>query len=81
MQKLLKQKTTGSIYPWTETLAQRNDMVDYEPPQKVKAPVAPVAETVAPQEDIKAIAKAVLTKKGKANAEASVGEAQSQEAQ
>ena len=81
MQKLLKHKPTGRVFPWTENLASRNDMVDYDPPPKVKAPVAPVAETVAPQEDIKAIAKAVLTKKGKANAEASVGEAQSQEAQ
>jgi hypothetical protein len=81
MQKLLKQKTTGAVYPWTETLAGRNDMVDYEVPAKVKAPVQPVAETVEPQDDIKAMAKAVLTKKGKANGEASVGETQSQEAQ
>lgn len=67
MQKLLKQKTTGAVYPWTETLAARNDMVDYEVPAKVKAPVEPVAETVEPQDDIKAMAKAVLTKKGKAD--------------
>lgn len=77
MQKLLKHKPTGRVFPWTETLAGRNDMVDYEPPAKVKAPAV---EVVAPQDDIKAMAKAVLTKKGKANGEASVGEAQSQEA-
>lgn len=80
MQKLLKQKTTGAVYPWTETLAARNDMVDYEAPAKVKAPVQPVAEKVEPQDEIKAMAKAVLTKKGKVNGEASVGETQSQEA-
>jgi len=67
MQKLLKQKSTGSVYPWTEALANRNDMVDYEPPAKVKTSVQPIAETVEPQDDIKAMAKAVLTKKGKAS--------------
>jgi hypothetical protein len=65
MQKLLKHKPTGRVFPWTQTLAKRNDMVDYEPPPKVKAPAAPVAETADPQDDIKTIAKAVLTKKVK----------------
>jgi hypothetical protein len=65
MQKLLKHKPTGRVFPWTENLAGRNDMVDFEPPPKEKAPVAAVAETVDPQDDIKAIAKAVLTKKVK----------------
>jgi hypothetical protein len=67
MQKLLKHKPTGRVFPWTDNLAKRNDMVDYEPPAKVKAPAQPVAETVAAQDDIKAMAKAVLTKKGKAD--------------
>lgn len=29
--KYLKQTTTGHIYPWTENLASRSDMVLYEP--------------------------------------------------
>jgi HAMP domain-containing protein len=29
MHKLLKQKTTGHIYVWTENLAARDDMEDY----------------------------------------------------
>jgi hypothetical protein len=80
MQKLLKHKPTGRVFPWTDNLSKRNDMVDYEPPAKVKTPAQPAVETVEPQDDIKAMAKAVLTKKGKANGEASVGETQSQEA-
>jgi hypothetical protein len=80
MQKLLKHKPTGRVFPWTETLASRNDMVDYEVPAKAKA-IAPVAEAAEPQDDIKTMAKAVLTKKGKANGEASVGETKSQEAE
>lgn len=48
MQKLLRQKTTGTIYVWTPLLAERHDMEIYTPPPKdtPKQPVeqAPEAE-------------------------------------
>jgi hypothetical protein len=34
MQKLLRQKTSGHIYVWTEALASRDDMEPYEPQAK-----------------------------------------------
>ena len=60
--KLLKQKTSGSIYAWTKELAKRNDMVEYVP--EPEAPAKP-AESVdaTPDDEIKAMARAVLTKK------------------
>ena len=84
MQKLIKHKPTGRVFAWTKELAKRNDMVDYEVPAKKAAePVAPevVEQPVEAQDDIKVLARGLLTKKGKANGEASVGEAKSQEAQ
>lgn len=66
MQKLLKHKPTGRVFAWTKDLAKRNDMVDYEVPAKVKAS-EPVAEAAEPNDEIKAMARAVLTKKGKAD--------------
>lgn len=79
MTKFLKQKTTGAVYAWTKDLAKRNDMVDYDPPPKTKPAEVPKAaepvEAVAADDEIKAMAKAVLTKKGKTNGEAGVGEA------
>jgi hypothetical protein len=74
MTKFLKQKTTGAVYAWTKDLAKRNDMVDYEPAPKATKPVEapkaaePVAEPVVateaePVDEIKEMAKAVLTKK------------------
>lgn len=65
MQKLLLQTSSGCVYPWTEDLAAMPDMVPYE--RKPKA--EPVVETPAPvaaepvQDDIKAVARAVLTKR------------------
>ena len=56
MQKLLLQNTTGAVYPWSESLAKRKDMVDYEPEPKAKK------EKAAPT-DTQVMAKAVLTKK------------------
>jgi hypothetical protein len=38
MPKLLKQTTTGTIYVWTERLAERPDMEPYEPPQRAEIP-------------------------------------------
>lgn len=70
MQKLIKHKPTGRVFAWTKELAKRNDMVDYEvPAKKVAEPVAPevVEQPVEAQDDIKAMAKAVLTKRGKAD--------------
>lgn len=64
-QKLLLQKSSGCVYPWSADLAAMPDMVDYDPKPKA----APVVEAPAPvevepvQEDIKAVAKAVLTKR------------------
>lgn len=55
--KLLKQKTSGEIYVWTEILAQRDDMEDY-----IVVPPEPV-QTEKADEDIKTLAKAVLVKK------------------
>lgn len=79
MTKFLKQKTTGAVYAWTKDMAKRNDMVEFEPaPKATKSVEAPKAvepvETVAAEDEIKAMAKAVLTKKGKTNGEAGVGE-------
>ena len=57
--KLLKQKGSGSIYVWTEALAQRSDMEPYERP--VSKPVVeentnenqePVAAEPSPAPDI-----------------------------
>ena len=33
MTKYLIKKPTGEIFVWTETLAERDDMADYEPPR------------------------------------------------
>jgi hypothetical protein len=63
--KMLRQKTSGELYVWTEILAQREDMEEYiRTPAKVEAP-APV-EVIAeeqPQDEIKAMAQAVLMKR------------------
>jgi hypothetical protein len=63
--KMLRQKTSGELYVWTEILAQREDMEEYiSTPAKVEAP-APV-EVIAeeqPQDEIKAMAQAVLMKR------------------
>lgn len=55
--KMLKQKTSGELYVWTEILAQRDDMEDY-----IAVPSEPV-QTEKVDEDIKTLAKAVLVKK------------------
>jgi len=44
MRKLLKQKTTGTIYVWTENLAQRPDMELYVPEPKLPAEPEPQPE-------------------------------------
>lgn len=70
MTKQLLQKTTGALYAWTEDLAKRNDMVDYVPQAAAPAepqPEPPVevasAEEPSTEDEIKAMARAVLTKK------------------
>jgi hypothetical protein len=45
MTKYLKQKWSGYIYPWSERLAQRDDMEPYEPPQKPAPVQAPEPKT------------------------------------
>lgn len=68
-QKLLLQKSSGCVYPWSADLAAMPDMVDYEPKPKAAPVVEPVVEAPAPveaepvQDDIKAVARAVLTKR------------------
>lgn len=47
MTKYLIKKTTGEIFVWTETLAERDDMADYEPPRDNKV-VQEVVEEVEP---------------------------------
>lgn len=64
MQKLLIQKETNCVYFWTEELAARDDMEEYKPAAKKVAAPEPVEEVKA-EEDIKQMAKAVLTKKAK----------------
>jgi len=75
MQKLLRQKTTGSVYPWSKDLAKRNDMVEYVPEPKA-------AKEKAEPTEIQTMARAVLTKKPgrKPNAEEGTGEVQGAEA-
>lgn len=71
MPRLLKQKGSDEIYVWTEVLSQRDDMVEYVPPDLVAVPVPPTAvdeesvtELVAESEtSIQEMAKAVLLKK------------------
>ena len=62
---MLRQKTSGELYVWTEILAQREDMEEYiRTPAKDEAP-APV-EVIAeeqPKDEIKAMAQAVLMKR------------------
>lgn len=63
--RLLKQKTSGEIYVWTEQLAKRKDMEEYVRDivvEEVVVPPEPVQEEKA-DEDIKQMARAVLTKK------------------
>lgn len=72
MSKLLLQKTTGSIYPWSKDLAKRNDMVEYKP-----EPKAPKAA----RNEIQEMAKAVLTKKPGRKPNAEEGTAESEQAQ
>jgi hypothetical protein len=63
--KLLKQKTTGELYVWTEILAQREDMEEYiRTPVKAEEPVK-TEEVIEepPQDEIKALAQAVLMKR------------------
>lgn len=60
--KLLKQKTSGSIYAWTKELAKRNDMIEYEPEPEAPAKAEETGSKT-PDDDIKAMARAVLTKK------------------
>lgn len=66
-QKLLLQKSSGCVYHYTESLAADPDFVEYKraaPKVEVEPElVAPVAEPA--QEDIKAVARAVLTKRKK----------------
>jgi hypothetical protein len=44
--KLLKQKSTGEIYVWTETLAQREDMEEFVRPvvPTIVIPPEPIQE-------------------------------------
>lgn len=52
--RLLKQKSTGDLYPWTETLAARDDMEELvnEPVQAAPEQVAEAPVETAPQEEI-----------------------------
>lgn len=55
--RLLKQKSTGDLYPWTEALAARDDMeeVGSQPAPAIEQPAEQVAEApaeTAPQEEI-----------------------------
>jgi hypothetical protein len=68
--KLLKQKSSGEIYVWTELLAKRDDMEPYERP--VVAPAVPeVVASPEPvqaepaDESIKQMAQAVLKRRKK----------------
>lgn len=63
MQKLLLQKSSGCVYPWSPDLAAMPDMVPYERKPKAEPIPEPVAEVDPEQEDIKAVARAVLTKR------------------
>jgi hypothetical protein len=65
MQKMLLQTSSGCVFPWSPSLAEMPDMVPYERKPKTE-PVVEVPVVVEPdQEDIKAIAQAVLTKRKK----------------
>jgi hypothetical protein len=72
MQKLLLQNTTGAVYPWSESLAKRKDMVDYEPTAKAGKTAEKVETNVVQDDDIKTMAREVLTKGGKKSNEAKV---------
>ena len=70
-QKLLLQKSSGCVYHYTESLAADPDFVEYKreatkpESDSGSADQEPVAEAVVGpvQDDIKAVARAVLTKR------------------
>jgi hypothetical protein len=70
--KLLQHLPTGRIFAWDETLAERADMIDYVPqPAAIKSEEQ--TQPIAPDDEIKAMARAVLTKKlGRTSNEAKV---------
>lgn len=62
--KLLQHRPTGRIFAWNEDLAKRADMIDYVPQPTAPIEAAPAVATSPDAEDeIKAMARAVLTKK------------------
>jgi hypothetical protein len=64
IQKLLLQKSSGCVYHYTESLAADPDFVEYKRAVPDSAAPDPVGALV--QDDIKVVARAVLTKrKGK----------------
>jgi len=73
MTKYLIKNSTGEIYIWTESLAEREDMSDYEPPRDNKPveeveveEVEPVKPDLPPLDDSIELFKAeVLKPKGR----------------
>lgn len=64
MQKLLLQNTTGAVYPWSESLAKRKDMVDYEPTKKEVKTSENVEDVSNKNKEKEVVEKEVLTTKG-----------------
>jgi hypothetical protein len=64
-QKLLLQKSSGCVYHYTESLAADPDFVEYKRAAPEPAAPEPVVEAVVEpvQDDIKSVARAVLTKR------------------
>jgi hypothetical protein len=73
MQKLLLQNTTGAVYPWSESLAKRKDMVDYEPTKKEVKTSENVEDVSNKNKEKEVVEKEVLTtKSGKKSNEVKV---------
>jgi hypothetical protein len=66
-QKLLKEKSSGCVYHWTEQLAQDPGFEPYEPKLKTQPAPEPVVEIapepVEPVNEIQQMAQAVLKRR------------------